>query len=379
MKKAIVNATVFNGEDLFEDHAVVIDGKIIDDVLPRQDLAADIAIERDLQGGLLVPGFIDIQVNGGGGVLFNDTPTVETIRTIGRVHRRYGTTGFLPTLITGTVDVMQQALEAVAQAIAEQAPGVLGIHLEGPYLNKERKGAHDAAKFRLIDEAGLDMIASLRVGKTLITIAPELTTPGMIKRIVDAGVIVCAGHSTANYQQAREALKAGISGFTHLFNAMMPLQSRDPGMVGAALDDERGWFSIIADGYHNHPTSFRIAVNAKKPGGALLVTDAMPTVGAVEKSFRFGNETIHSVNGRCSNAAGSLVGSDLDMISAVNNTADFAKINWFEAVRMASLYPARALGIADTLGYIKPDYIANFVGLDANREIVATWIDGVSL
>ncbi len=379
MATAIINGQIFNGESLFSDQAVIVENGRVSEILPQDQLSATIGIGYDLNGGFLVPGFIDLQVNGGGGVLFNNAPTVETIRTIGNAHRRYGTTGFLPTLISDDFDVMRKAVAAVAQAIDEGVPGVLGIHLEGPFLNAEKKGAHDAKKFCLIDEQGFDIITSLAAGKTLITIAPELSSPDMIKRITAEGVIVCAGHSGANYDQTCEALAAGVSGFTHLYNAMTALQSREPGMVGAALADKNSWFGIIADGYHMHPASFKIAVAAKQQGGAILVTDAMPTVGATNKSFVLDGETITAVNGQCVNAAGSLAGSDLDMVSAVNNAVKFAGIDWQEAVRMASLYPAQALGIADQLGYIKPGYKANFVALDAQRNVKHTWINGESV
>lgn len=342
-----------------------------------QHLPGDVREVYDLGGGTLVPGFIDLQVNGGGGALFNAAPTVECLRIIASAHRQYGTIGFLPTLITDSYEVMRQAVAAVKQAIAEGVSGVLGIHLEGPFLNVERRGAHDARKFCTLDEEGFDIVTSLGVGKTLVTLAPELTTPEMIRRLVQEGVIVSAGHSAADYAQTCEALAAGVSGFTHLYNAMTPLQSREPGMVGAALEDDGSWFGIIADGYHMHPASFRVAVAAKKTGGAVLVTDAMPTVGSLEKSFELDGETIVARDGRVTNAAGTLVGSDLDMLSAVKNAAKFARIDWFEALRMATAYPARALGLDGELGAIRPGYRASLLALDDRRHIRASWIDGI--
>jgi len=377
MVRAIVNGQVFDGETLWQDRIVLIEDARILSVLDRAELPADLTDVYDLQGGTLVPGFIDLQVNGGGGVLFTDAPTVESLRVIGAAHRQFGTTGFLPTLITTSFDVMRQALSAVGQAIADGVPGILGIHLEGPFLNPERKGIHDAHKFCPLDDEGLAIVTSLNMGTTLVTLAPEVTTPAMIQRLADMGVIVCAGHSAATYVQTREALAAGVSGFTHLYNAMSPLQTREPGMVGAALEDDESWFGIIADGFHVHSAALRIAVSAKKTGGAILVTDAMPTVGSTNKSFVLGGETIVATNGRITNAAGTLAGSDLDMLTAVNNAARFARIDWFEAVRMASLYPARALGLHKELGAIKPGYRANLLALDARRQIHTSWIDGI--
>ena len=378
MSRAITHARVFDGERLLDDHAVILNQDRIAEVLPSAALPADMPIETDLNGAYLTPGFIDLQVNGGGGVLFNGAPTADAIRAIGAAHRRYGTTGFLPTLISDDYAVMRQAVAAVDEALAAGAPGVLGIHLEGPFLNVLKKGTHDAGKIRALDEAGLAILSSLKRGKTLVTLAPERTTAAMIRRLLEAGVIVWAGHSGADYHETRAALAAGVSGFTHLFNAMTPLQSRAPGMVGAALADADSRFGIIADGHHMHPACFQIAVAAKRRGGAVLVTDAMPTVGAKDKSFVLNNETIRAVDGRLLNAAGSLAGSDLDMASAVRNAARFARIDWLEAVRMASLYPARALGLADRLGYIRPGYRASLAALNERREVVQTWIDGQS-
>ena len=376
MLKALTNGRVFDGEQLLRDHAVIVDGQRIQAIVPQQQISTDGVEVHNLNGNYLVPGFIDLQVNGGGGVMFNSAPTVETIRTIGTAHCRYGTSGFLPTLITTCFDVMAQAIAAVDQAIAEHVPGVLGIHLEGPFLNPEKKGAHDARQFCALNQQGLELISSLKQGKTIVTLAPELTSPDMMAALKARGVIVCAGHSNADYQQARRALDAGLNGFTHLYNAMTQPQSRQPGMVGAALEDRQSWFGIIADGYHVHPASFCTAVMAKQKGGAILVTDAMSTVGSQQDSFVLDGEIIYSVDGRCVNRAGSLAGSDLDMMSAVNNASQFAHIEWLEALRMASRYPARALGLGNELGDIKPGYRASFAVIDNNRKVVESWIDG---
>lgn len=374
MKRALISDQIFTGEKLLEDHAIVLNGSMIESIVSRSELSSE--IDCELVDALIIPGFIDLQVNGGGGVMFNSSPTVEGIRTIGEAHRQFGTTSFMPTLITASFEVMREAVAAVAEAIEKGVPGVLGIHLEGPFLNAERKGAHDEEKFCVIEEDGLEILTSLAAGKTLVTIAPELTSADVIRRITSQGVVVSAGHSGADYHQAREALKSGVTGFTHLYNGMTPLQSRDPGMVGAALEDEESWFGIIADGFHMHPAAFKVAVSAKQRSGAILVTDAMATVGAKDTSFELDDETIFAIDGRCVNAAGSLAGSDLDMITAVNNAAKFARIDWLEAVRMASIYPAKALGMDDCLGYIKPGYQANFVAVDKQRKVINTWVDG---
>jgi N-acetylglucosamine-6-phosphate deacetylase len=376
MLQAIVNGCIFDGESVHEHKAVLIEDEHIVALVDPEQVPADIGVSYDLEGGTLIPGFIDLQVNGGGGVLFTAAPTVDSLRTIGAAHRQYGTTGFLPTLISTRFDVMREAVSAVAEAIAIGTPGVLGLHLEGPFLSPERKGVHDAGKFCQLDQTGLDILTSLQVGSTVVTLAPELTSPQMISRLVEEGVIVCGGHSGATYAQTRDALAQGLSGFTHLYNAMTPLQSREPGMVGAALADDDSWFGIIADGHHIHPAAFSVAVAAKKRGGALLVTDAMPTVGSPDTSFILDGKTIVASEGRVTNAEGTLAGSDLNMLLAVNNTAEFARLDWFEAVRMASLYPARALGLERELGAIRPGFRASLLALDSAHRIRARWING---
>lgn len=330
----------------------------------------------DLQGGWLVPGFIDVQVNGGGGVLFNNDPSVEAIATIGRAHRGFGTTGFLPTLISDDAAVMQRAIVATRDAIAQGVPGVLGIHLEGPYLAPARRGTHDAGKFRVPDAAEIAMATSLDNGITLITLAPERVPAASIRALVARGAIVCAGHSAASYEEARGGLDAGITGFTHLYNAMTPLQGREPGVVGAALEDAGSWVGVIVDGVHVHPASLKVAIAAKPQGKVLLVTDAMPMVGGATPGFDLYGETITAVDGVVRNAAGALAGSALDMASAVRNAVRLLGLPLDEACRMASQYPAEFLGLGGELGQIAPGYRADLVLLDAEVNVTRCWIGG---
>ena len=376
MKSVLRNGRVFDGDRLHNGLAVVLEGGRIVELLPEKDVGGKNENSWDLGGRILAPGLIDLQVNGGGGVMFNNAPTVQTIQTMAATHRRFGTTGFLPTLISSDFDTMQQAIDAVGQAIAAGVAGVLGLHLEGPFLNADNRGIHDADKFCLLDEAAFELLTSLKTGCTLVTIAPELTTPEMISRLTSHGVIVSGGHSCANYEQTREALKAGMQGFTHLFNAMPPFTSRAPGMVGAALEDHQSWFGIIADGHHIHPATVAVAVAAKRKGGAVLVTDAMATVGADNKVFELDGAKITAANGCCWTDSGALAGSDLDMISAVRNTARFANIDALEALRMASSYPAHALRLDDQLGFIRPGYKASLIELDDDLNMYRSWIDG---
>jgi N-acetylglucosamine-6-phosphate deacetylase len=376
MAEAFVHAKVLTADGFRNDVAVLVGGDRIEAIVGADDARLHRADVRDLSGHLLLPGFIDCQVNGGGGVLFNDAPTVETIRRIGEAHLRFGTTGFLPTLISDDADVMRAAIAAVDAAIREGVPGVLGIHLEGPYLSAERRGVHDAAKFRTPDASEIDLVASLANGVTLLTLAPEQVSPATIRALTERGVIVAAGHTAARYAETRAALYAGLRGFTHLYNAMSPLASREPGAVGAALEDSGSWCGIVADGYHVHPASLRIALAAKPRGKVFLVTDAMPPVGGDVETFTLGGIAIACRDGRCETPDGVLAGSALDMGSAVRNATASLGIAFDEAARMASAYPADFLGIANAAGRIAPGLRADFVVLDDALGVREVFIGG---
>jgi len=360
-----------------DDVAVIVDGERIVDVVDADDVRLRDIESINLDGHTLLPGFIDVQVNGGGGVLFNDAPTVDAIRTIGKAHRRFGTTGFLPTLISDDIDVMRAAMAAVDAAIAHGVPGVLGIHIEGPYIAPARRGAHDATKFRALDDAELDLVCSLRNGKTVLTLAPECVPPDRIRELVARGVIVCAGHTAADYAQMRAALDAGIRGFTHLFNAMTPLQGREPGVVGAALEDRDSWCGIIVDGFHVHPSSLRVALAAKPRGKLMLVTDAMPPVGGDDDTYLLAGVPITCRDGRCETPDGVLAGSALDMAGALRNAVDSLGVELDEAARMASTYPADFLGLSHDGGSIAKGRRADLVLLDKAMHVVRTCIGGV--
>jgi N-acetylglucosamine-6-phosphate deacetylase len=377
MKTVLRNARILAGDEFRDDLAVVIeDGRItalVSDAAPQLGSADE---QVDLGGGWLLPGFIDAQVNGGGGVLFNNTPDVDSLRTLAAAHRRFGTTGLLPTLISDYVQVMRRAIDATRAAIAQGVPGVLGIHLEGPYIAPARKGTHDANKFRVPDADEIAMAASLDNGVTLLTLAPERVPLESIRALVERGVIVAAGHTAASYEEARAGLDAGIRGFTHLYNAMSPLTGREPGAVGAALEDRDSWVGIIADGVHVHPASLRVALAAKPRGKVMLVTDAMPPVGADNPSYELYGEVITAVDGVVRNAAGSLAGSALDMATAVRNAVHLLGLPLDEAARMASRYPAQFLNLDDRLGEIAEGYQADLVLLDDALQVRATWIAG---
>lgn len=375
---ALVNARVLADDALHDDLAVVIEDDRIAMVCDATALPPGCA-QRDLGGCTLLPGFVDVQVNGGGGVLFNNAPTVDTLRRIAEAHRRFGTTGLLPTLISDDVAVMRAAIAAVREAIATGVPGILGIHLEGPYLAAVRKGTHDAGRFRVPDEDEIALAASLDNGVTLLTLAPECVPDATLRTFAARGVVLCAGHTAATYEQTRAGLDAGIRGFTHLYNAMTPLQGREPGVVGAALEDRDSWCGIIVDGHHVHAAALRVALAAKPRGKLVLVTDAMPPVGADDPSYTLYGETITVQDGVLRNAAGALAGSALDMASAVRNTVAWLGVTLEEAARMASTYPAEWIGQGDRLGRIAPGYRADLVLLDDDMRVIETWIGGASM
>jgi N-acetylglucosamine-6-phosphate deacetylase len=356
---ALTDGRLFDGEAIREGLALLIEGGRIAGLVPPGDIPPG-AERRSLEGRLAAPGFVDLQVNGGGGALFNDDPSPETVRTIAAAHGRFGTAGFLPTLISDGREKMRAAIAAVRAVMGEEpAPGaarVLGIHLEGPFLNPERRGVHDPAHLRAPAEGELELMVSLGIGRTLITLAPEAVPAGTIRALTRAGAIVAAGHTAATAERIGEALAEGLAGFTHLFNAMPPMAGRAPGPVGAALADGESWCGLIVDGHHVHPASLRAAVAAKPPGKAILVTDAMPPVGAPAGRFRLYGREIAVEDGRCTTDDGTLAGSALDMTAAVRNAAGLLGLPLEEALRMGSLYPAAALGLESEYGRLAPGF-----------------------
>ncbi|WP_417451056.1 N-acetylglucosamine-6-phosphate deacetylase [Kordiimonas sp.] len=375
MAFALTEARTFIGPRWTDEIALVLEGDTIKELRKTTDLPQDMK-KYPLGGQMLMPGFIDVQVNGGGGVLFNDAPTAEGIGKIAEAHRRYGTTGLLPTLISDDLTVVDKAMRAAEQAIEEGVAGILGIHIEGPFLASAKKGVHDASKFRAIDEQAFKLLTSLKHGITLVTIAPETTTPEMIRRLTDAGVILSTGHTNASYEQTCAALKAGVRGFTHLYNAMSGLESRAPGVVGAALESRTTFAGIIVDGFHVHKAALNVALHAKGADHLMLVTDAMPSVGASEKNFMLQGREITVTDGRCTASDGTLAGSDLDMASAVRNAHRMLGIPIEGAAKMASATPATFLRIADRYGSLRAGMRADLVLLNDNIEVQDVWIGG---
>ncbi|WP_029007703.1 N-acetylglucosamine-6-phosphate deacetylase [Azospirillum halopraeferens] len=382
--EALLNATVHTGDSVLDGVAVLVEHGRIAAVVPVAEVPAH-AARRDLgneaEGAILAPGFIDLQVNGGGGILFNDRPDVAAIAAIAAAHRRFGTTGLLPTFITDARDKRRAAVAAVRAAMDAGVPGVLGIHLEGPHIAVPRRGVHDARHIVPPDTEDLALMTGLP-GRSLVTLAPETVPDDIIRALAAAGVRVAAGHTDATAERMRSAVAAGVTLVTHLFNAMSPLQGREPGAVGAALTEDAVRCGIIVDGHHVHDACIRLAHRAKPPGGLFLVTDAMPPAGAPPDSgFTLYGDSVTVRDGRCVSADGRLAGSALDMASAVRNAVRRVGIPADEALRMASTYPAAALGLAAPgtpggRGRIAPGFAADLVLLDADFRARATWIAG---
>ncbi len=374
MKFTLIAEQLFDGEAFHREVPVTIE----DGLIASLDTASGAKEIR--YPGTLVPGFIDVQVNGGGGALFNSSPTVACIETIGKAHARFGTTGFLPTLITDDVQVMAKAADAVASAVAQKSAGVLGVHFEGPHLSVPKKGVHPQGFIREITEAELAIFCRQDLGIRVVTLAPENVSPEVIRLLVESGVKVCLGHSNADYDTVVAALAAGATGFTHLYNAMSPLGSREPGVVGAAIESETAWCGLIVDGHHVHPAAARVALRAKPRGKVMLVTDAMPPVGMDdETSFELFGTQVLRVGDRLNAVTGELAGCVLDMATAVENSVKMLGLPLGEALRMASLYPAEFLGIAESVGRLAVGQRADLVLLDNQHKVLANYIAGNSV
>lgn len=364
---ALTHCTLYTGQQELTNHALLIDGTNIVDIIPQTDLDPSLT-QIDLDNHSVAPGFIDLQLNGCGGVMFNDAITAETLDQMHRTNLNSGTTSFLPTLITAPDAYITTALDVVCTYRQQNPDNVLGLHLEGPYLNPKRKGIHNGDYIRKPDRTLLQQIANFgRETVKLITLAPEMATSEDIQRLVDAGIVVSAGHTDATYEQAIAGFDAGVRMVTHLFNAMSPWLGRSPGMVGAVF--QRGVYAgVIADGHHVHFESIRLAKTLLQDK-LLLVTDATPPAGAQMDSFWIGGQEVFYRDGKCVSADGTLGGSALTMMEAVANCVRHVDVPLAEALRMASTYPATAIGVDHKLGRIAPGYIANLVIFDSTLHI----------
>lgn len=375
---AFLNGSFALGEQIVSGQALLVSRGTIEAIGP--DLAIPAHYNRyDLSGDILSPGFVDIQVNGGGGVLFNDAPTVETIATIAKAHAKFGTTSLLPTLISDDLDKVAQAIAAVDAAIEAGVPGILGIHLEGPFLNASRKGVHDASKFKVLDPNAIELLTSLKRGKTLITLAPETAPPGAIAELVRRGAVVFAGHTEASYEQIIAAEAEGLRGFTHIFNAMSQLSSRAPGVVGAALSSPSSFSGLIADGVHVHAANLALVARLLGPQRTVLVSDAMPTLGSDQDWFELKGEKIFARGLTCYTPDGVLAGSNLSMHDALGVMMQQTGIQLAEVLQMASHAPALAMGLEVQVGQLAVGAQADFLQLDAQANLLKVWQNGRQL
>jgi N-acetylglucosamine-6-phosphate deacetylase len=367
-------ARLFDGMSFLEDHAIVLQGSRILAVAPHAERPRG-GMQRDLGGGLVAPGYIDVQVNGGGGALMNDNPSLKVVRRIAEAHRQFGTTGLLPTVVTDAPEVMAAAIQSVRDARVT-VPGVLGIHLEGPFLDVRRKGAHLARFIRTMTAADVATIAAADCGAILVTLAPNRVPTELIRDLAAHGVLISLGHAEASWEEARAALDAGACAFTHLFNAMSPMTSRAPGMVGAALDHPDSFVGVIADGHHVHDANLRIAFAAKSLDRFMLISDAMSPAAGGPDSFELMGRRVSRVDGRLQLEDGTLAGSLLTMDEAVRYCVHRLGVGLADALRMSSRTPAIFLRRGHDLGRIAPGYFANLVHLDDVLRVRETWIEG---
>lgn len=373
MRTTLIAEQLFDGKTLHENHPISIeDGKIIAfDTIKG-------AIENKVSG-LLTAGFIDTQVNGGGGYLLNQDTNLHTLKAMTNAHAKFGTSSLLPTLITSNVKKIEQTANLISTALAQNTPGIIGVHFEGPHISEPKKGIHSSQQIRGISQQELDIYCRDDLGLKVVTLAPESVGCDIIKTLVASNVHVCLGHSNATFAQTQAALAAGASGFTHLFNAMSALESREPNMVGAALLDEQSWCGLILDGHHVHPSTAKLAYKVKAAHKMMLVTDSMSTIGSEQTHLQFDGHQISLTGDKLTSNTGQLAGSALNMITAVNNAVKMLNIPFIDALKMASLYPAQFLGIADSYGQLAIGSNADLTLIsttNSSPHIVNTWIGG---
>jgi N-acetylglucosamine-6-phosphate deacetylase len=371
---AVAADAVFDGTSVREHCAVMVEDARVTALVRRSAVPDGLPVENAPDGAWLAPGFIDVQVNGGGDVLFNDQPTSESIAAILAAHRRFGTTSMLPTLITDTEEKMRAARDAVAAAMPNE-PGLLGIHFEGPFLSPEKCGVHDPSLMRAPNERDHELLISLKDSVTLVTLAPEIVPEGFIRSLTQNGVHVALGHSMVTYEQTKSAIAEGLTGFTHLFNAMRPMSAREPGPIAAGLESQQCWYGLIVDGVHVSPPMLRLALRGR--GTPVLVTDAMPPVGGAGKPFSLYGREVVAKGERVETKEGTLAGSGIDMATAVRNCVKLLGVNLTDALAMASRAPAKALGLDNTLGRLASGFRADMIALDPNDvRVLKTWVAG---
>ena len=374
MKQALLGSQIFCGERFYDDYALLVDGKSIVDIVDKNN-TPDNFNKIELDEGILAPGFIDLQVNGGGGILFNNSPNKESLNTIIKAHQFFGTTSVMPTVISDSLEVLEQCIKTVTEEIKNNS-SLLGIHIEGPFFNTKYRGVHQKQYISTINSDYLNLFESLKGFPVMLTLAPECISSQQLKHLTSLGIKTLAGHSEATYDELDDAIKNGLDGFTHLFNAMGQISAREPGVVGSALHFENTFASIIVDLHHVHPSLIQLAYQLKPKGKLFFISDSMATINHGKPSFELYDEVVNESDGRLVNSEGKLAGSSITQIDAVKNAYQKCNIPLNQALAMASRYPAEYLGIANHLGFLKPGYRADLVHFDSNFKVHNAWVSG---
>ncbi len=377
MKQALIGAQLFSGKEFFDNRALLIDGENIIDIINEHDVPKNFEIQK-LNGGILSPGFIDLQVNGGGGKLFNNSPDKESLNTIIESHQHFGTTSIMPTVISDSLNVLKKCTRTISKEI-ENNKSLLGVHIEGPFFNVKYRGVHQKQYINTINSDYLNLFESLKDFPVMLTLAPECISIKQLKHLKSLGFKILAGHTDASYDQLEEAINYGLDGFTHLFNAMGQISAREPGVVGSALTFDNATASIIVDLHHVHPSLIQMAYKQKPQGKLFFVSDSMATIHHGEPSFELYDEVVSESNGRIINSEGKLAGSSITQIDAIKNAYQSCNIPLNEALAMASQYPAEYLGVANYLGSLKSGYRADLTHFDLDFQVQNVWVAGKQL
>jgi len=377
MKQALIGAQLFSGKEFFDNRALLIDGENIIDVINEHDIPNNFEIQK-LNGGILSPGFIDLQVNGGGGKLFNNSPDKESLNAIIEAHQHFGTTSIMPTVISDSLNVLKRCATTISEEI-ENNKSLLGVHIEGPFFNVKYRGVHQKQYINTINSDYLNLFESLQDFPVMLTLAPECISTKQLKHLKSLGFKILAGHTDASYDQLEEAIKYGLDGFTHLFNAMGQISAREPGVVGSALTFDNATASIIVDLHHVHPSLIQMAYKQKPQGKLFFVSDSMATIHHGEPSFELYDEVVSESNGRIINSEGKLAGSSITQIDAIKNAYQSCNIPLNEALAMASRYPAEYLGVANYLGSLESGYRADLTHFSLDFQVQNVWVAGKQL
>ena len=374
MKQAITGSKLFNGIDFIEHKALLIDDQHIAGIVNEDAIPTDFQVKK-LEGGILSPGFIDLQVNGGGGKLFNNSPDKESLNTIISAHQYFGTTSIMPTVISDSLNILQKCTDTISNEINNNH-SLLGIHIEGPFFNVKYRGVHQKQYINTINASYLNLFETLDKFPVMLTLAPECISIKQLKHLNSLGFKILAGHTDANYDQLEEAVKYGLDGFTHLFNAMGQISAREPGVVGSAFDFDETFASIIVDLHHVHPSLINLSFKQKPKGKLFFVSDSMATINHGEPSFELYDEVVSESNGRIINSEGKLAGSYITQIDAIKNAYQKCSIPLESAISMATLYPAEYLGVSDYIGQLKKGYRADLAHFDSNFHVQNVWLAG---